>query len=131
MAIAILFYGATNLAGIIFSFLCLVVLLLGPALAAIAIYYSLGIGWQLLLLCICILYSFSPFIIGWVGLMLAERFGCKAETGTLYKCPQNPQLGDLVTLMVFIGAWGAIITLPSGVLGVIGLVISLVRKFYI
>ncbi|BAY37474.1 hypothetical protein NIES2111_18120 [Nostoc sp. NIES-2111] len=118
------------MAGLIFSLLYLVVILLGPGLAAIAIYYSLPIGWQLLLLGFCIFYSVSPFLIGWIGLILADRFGCKAESGTLYKCPQNPQLGDLVTLMVFIGAWGAIITLPSGILGVIGLLISLGLKFY-
>jgi hypothetical protein len=109
----------------LYSILLWALLLLGPGLAAIAIYYPLAISWKIILLAVCLLYSVSPFIIGYIGLILAERFGCQAESGISYKCPEHPSMGEMVTVMVFIGAWGAIITIPSGVLGCIGILIAL------
>jgi len=45
----------------------------------------------------------------------------------IYKCPGTPWLGDVITLMTF-AHWGALLTIPSGVLGLIGLFTSLVLK---
>uniref|UniRef100_UPI00082D70BC hypothetical protein n=1 Tax=Anabaena sp. 4-3 TaxID=1811979 RepID=UPI00082D70BC len=111
-----------------YSIFFLILFLVGPGLAAIALYYSLAVRWQLLLLGVCILYGVLPFIIAGIGLILAQRFGCQVDIGISYKCPENPQMAGLVTGMIFIGAWGGIITIPSGVLGVIGMLISLVMK---
>ncbi|WP_427159010.1 hypothetical protein ACQFX9_23835 [Aliinostoc sp. HNIBRCY26] len=111
--------------------LCLWLLLLfGPGLAAIALYYSLAVSWQLVLLGICILYGIFPLVIGWIGSILIQRFGCHHEKGVgiSYKCPDNPQMEELVTGMVFLGAWGGIITIPSGILGCIGLIISIIYR---
>ncbi|HIK05568.1 MAG TPA: hypothetical protein IGS40_12795 [Trichormus sp. M33_DOE_039] len=115
---------------IVYPFCLLLLLLFGPGLAAIAIYYSLAASWQLVLLGVCILYGISPLVIGWIGLILIQRFGCQNEIGVgiSYKCPDNPQMGELVTGMIFIGAWGGIITIPSGLLGCIGLIISIIHR---
>ncbi|HAX79956.1 MAG TPA: stress-responsive transcriptional regulator [Cyanobacteria bacterium UBA11372] len=98
----------------------------GPALSAIAIRRSLTIRCQVVLLGICIFYGIFPLLLVWGGVSLAERFGCEAEI-TIYKCPGNPWLGNLITWTIFAN-WGVIITVPSGILGVIGLLISLVLK---
>ncbi|MBD2260194.1 PspC domain-containing protein [Pseudanabaena sp. FACHB-2040] len=113
---ATIFYS--SLIGALFFF--------GPALAAIAIRRSLAIPWQLLLLGICIIYGVFPLLLAWGGLSLAESYGCEADI-TIYECPGNAALGDWVTGMTF-AHWGAIITLPSGLLGAIGLIISIVLK---
>lgn len=104
-------------------FLSLISLLLffGPALAAIAIRRSLSIPWQLVLLLICILYAALPILIALTGVDLAERNGCTVDI-TIYKCPGNPSLGERITLMTF-AHWLAIITIPSGILGAIAILI--------
>lgn len=101
-------------------------LFIGPALGAIAVRRSLSVPWHLLLLGICIFYGAVPLLMGWGGLALAERFSCDVEV-TIYKCVGNPQLGDLITAMTF-APWGLMITIPSSLLGAIGLLISLVLK---
>ena len=112
------------LVGIFYTALLVALLFFGPALGAIAIRRSLSIRWQLVLLGVCIFYSISPFLLALAGVGLAERFGCEVETIT-YKCPGTPWLGDVITLMTFAN-WGAIFTIPSGILGLIGLLASLV-----
>ena len=57
---------------------------------------------------------------------LAERFGCQSET-IIFRCPNPSWLGELVTGMVF-AHWLAIFTIPSAILGSIGLIISLIVK---
>jgi hypothetical protein len=109
----------------LFSILTLALFLLGPILAVFASRYSLPIHWRLLLLVICILYGLLPLLLLWVGNSLAEHFNCHSEALT-YTCPTNPRLGGLISTMVFIGNWGPLITIPSGVLGVIGFIISFV-----
>jgi phage shock protein PspC (stress-responsive transcriptional regulator) len=101
-------------------------LFIGPALGAIAIRRSLSVGWHLFLLGICIFYGVMPLLMGWGGLALAERFSCDVEI-TIYKCVGNSQLGDLITGMTF-APWGLMITIPSSLLGAIGLLISFVLK---
>ncbi|MFB2934515.1 PspC domain-containing protein [Aerosakkonemataceae cyanobacterium BLCC-F154] len=110
-------------------FLSLISLLLffGPALAAIAIRRSLSIPWQLVLLVICILYAAFPILIGLGGVGLAKVYNCTTDIN-IYKCPGNPSLGETITLMTFAHLL-AIITIPSGILGIIGMLISLVIKF--
>lgn len=110
-------------------FLSLISLLLffGPALAAIAIRRSLSIPWQIILLVICLLYAALPILIGLGGVGLAKLYNCTIDIN-IYKCPGNPSLGETITLMTFAHLL-AIITIPSGILGIIGILISLVLKF--
>lgn len=104
-------------------------LFFGLALSAIAIRRSLSIRWQLVLLGVCVFYSISPILLTLGGVALAERSGCEAGgMGIItYKCPGTPWIGDVITFMTF-AHWGAIFTIPSGVLGAIGLLTSLILK---
>jgi phage shock protein PspC (stress-responsive transcriptional regulator) len=101
-------------------------LFFGPALAAIAIRRSLSIPWQLFLLGICILYGALPLLVALGGVALADRYGCVTNMSA-FKCPGNPSLGETITLMTF-AHWLAIITIPAGILGIIGMLISLAIK---
>ncbi|HEY9298127.1 MAG TPA: PspC domain-containing protein [Phormidium sp.] len=114
------------MAEIFFLSLIVAMLFFAPALAAIAIRRSLAIPWQLILLGICILYGALPILIALGGVALAERYSCAAEI-TIYKCPGNPSLGETITLMTF-AHWLAIFTIPSAILGIIGMLISLTIK---
>jgi phage shock protein C len=106
----------------IFSSLLIGALLfVGPALAAIAVRRSLNPFWQAVFVGLCLLYAVLPLLIASVGASLAEAHGCVANAA-LYECPSNPGLSDQVTAMTF-AHWGAIITIPSGLAGVIGLLI--------
>ncbi|MBD2743029.1 PspC domain-containing protein [Coleofasciculus sp. FACHB-1120] len=104
-------------------------LFFGPALSAIAIRRSLSIPWQLVLLAVCVFYSIFPILLTLGGTGLAERFACEAGGRgiVIYKCPGTPWLGDVITFMTF-AHWGAIFTIPSGVVGFVGLLISLILK---
>ena len=82
--------------------------------------------WHLVLLGIIIFYGILPLLLAWGGLGLAERFGCQTET-IIFHCSNPSWLGEVVTWMVF-GHWLAIITIPSAVLGSIGLISSLILK---
>ncbi len=82
--------------------------------------------WHLVLLGIIIFYGILPLLLTWGGMGLAERFGCQAES-IMFRCPDPSWLGQLVTGMVF-AHWLAIFTIPSAVLGSIGLIISLIVK---
>lgn len=91
---------------------------IGPFLAAIAWRRSLTMRWQVLLGGICILHGLSPFIAAAIGLDIAESYGCEVDI-TIYECPGNAEMGDIVTSLTF-APWAAVITLPSGLAGVIG-----------
>jgi phage shock protein PspC (stress-responsive transcriptional regulator) len=101
-----------------------VLLLVGPALAAISITRSLTIRGHLVLLGVCILYGIFPFLVTWGGMGLAERFGCAAEA-IRFICPSPSWLGNVISGM-FMAHWLAIFAVPSAILGVIGLLISLI-----
>ncbi|MDB9511407.1 PspC domain-containing protein [Kamptonema animale CS-326] len=101
-------------------------LFVGPALASIAIKRNLAIRWQLLLLSIIVFYGISPLLLTWGGMGLAERFACQSEI-IIFHCSDPSWLGELITGMVF-AHWFAIITIPSAILGAIGMVISLILK---
>lgn len=92
-----------------------------------AILRSLSLRWHLILLSICLFYGISPLILVWGGMGLAERFNCLAEA-IVFTCANPPWLGDIITGMVF-AHWLAIVTIPSAILGCIGLLISLILKF--
>ncbi|HEY9608292.1 PspC domain-containing protein [Allocoleopsis sp.] len=115
--------------GIFYPALLVALLFFGPALSAIAVRRSLSIPWQLVLLGVCVFYAISPILLTVGGMGLAERFGCEAGGMgiIIYKCPGTPWLGDVITWMAF-AHWGAFLTIPSGVLGVIGLLTSLILK---
>ena len=104
--------------------LILILLLVGPAIASIALMRSLSMRWHLFLFGICIFYGILPLLVAWSGIGLAERFGCQAEA-IIFHCPASSWHGDLVTRMAFMH-WLAIISIPSAVLGVIGLILSLI-----
>ncbi len=104
--------------------LILILLLVGPAIASIAIMRSLSIRWHLALFGICIVYAILPLLVAWSGIGLAERFGCQAEA-IIFQCPASSWHGNLVTGMVFMH-WLAIISIPSAVFGAIGLILSLI-----
>ncbi|MGB5959512.1 MAG: PspC domain-containing protein [Coleofasciculaceae cyanobacterium] len=110
----------------IYSPLISVLLLVGPALAAIAITRSLTTRGHLVLLSLCILYGIFPFLVTWGGMGLAERFGCSAEA-VRFICPSSSWLGDVISGM-FMAHWLAIFAIPSAILGAIGLLISLILK---
>lgn len=103
-----------------------VLLLVGPALAAIAMTRSLTTRGHLVLLGVCILYGIFPFLVTWGGMGLAERFGCSAEA-VRFLCPSSSWLGDVISGM-FMAHWLAIFAIPSAILGAIGLLISLILK---
>jgi phage shock protein C len=106
--------------------LMVALLFIGPALSGIAIRRSLSIFWHLVLLIICIFYGSSPLLLAWGGMTLAEHFNCKAKMIIFY-CSDPPWLGEIITGMFF-AHWLAFITIPSAVLGIIGLLISLMLK---
>jgi phage shock protein PspC (stress-responsive transcriptional regulator) len=103
-----------------------ILLLVGPALAAIAITRSLTTRGHLVLLGICIFYGIFPFLVTWGGMGLAERFGCIGEA-VRFRCPSSSWLGDVISGM-FMAHWLAIFAIPSAILGAIGLLISLILK---
>ena len=98
----------------IFQSLILILLLVGPAIASIAFLRSLSIRGYLLLLSICIFYGAFPLLLSWGGLNLTERFGASWHR-------------DIVTGM-FYAHWLAIFTIPSAILGALGLLLSLILK---
>ncbi|QLE45382.1 PspC domain-containing protein (plasmid) [Nostoc sp. C052] len=106
--------------------LILILLFVGPALSSIAIRRSFTMRGHLILLGIIIFYGILPLLLAWGGMGLAERFGCQSET-IIFRCPNPSWLGELVTGMVF-AHWLAIFTIPSAILGSIGLIISLIVK---
>jgi len=110
----------------IYSPLILTLLSIGPGLAAIAFLRSPSIRGHLLLFSICIFYGIFPLLLTWGGLNLAERFGCESEA-LVFRCPPPSWHGDIITGMVF-AHWLAILTIPSAILGAIGLLFSLILK---
>lgn len=106
--------------------LLLTLLFIGPALASIAIKRNLAVRWQLVLLSIIVFYGISPLLLTWGGMGLAKHFACQAEI-TSFHCADPSWLGELITGMVF-AHWFAIITIPSAILGSIGILISLTIK---
>jgi len=110
----------------IYSPLILTLLLIGPGLAAIAFLRSPSIRGHLLLFSICIFYGIFPLLLTWGGLNLAQRFGCASEA-MRFLCPAPSWHGDIITWMVF-AHWLAIFTIPSAILGALGLLFSLILK---
>ncbi len=97
-------------------------------LSANVIQYSLPIRWQLVVLCICIFYGLSPLLLTWGGLSLAKLFNCESEGKGIivFHCPTFPWLGGVISWMVF-AHWLVIFTIPSAILGVIALLISILN----
>jgi phage shock protein C len=110
----------------IYSPLILTLLLIGPALASIAFLRSPSIRGHLLLLSICIFYGIFPLLLTWGGLSLAKRFSCESNA-MVFHCPAPSWHGDIITGMVF-AHWIAIVTIPSAILGALGLLFSLILK---
>lgn len=106
--------------------LILILLFVGPALSSIAIRQSFRMRGHLILLGIIIFYGILPLLLAWGGMGLAERFDCQVET-IIFRCSDPSWLGELVTGMVF-AHWLAIFTIPSAILGSIGLIGSLILK---
>jgi phage shock protein PspC (stress-responsive transcriptional regulator) len=110
----------------IYMSLILILLLVGPTIASIAITRSLSIRRHLVLVGICIFYGIFPLLVTWGGMGLADRFSCQGEA-TIFHCPAPSWHGNLVTGMFF-AHWLAIVTIPSAVLGAIRLLMSLILK---
>ena len=110
----------------IYSPLLLMLLLIGPAIASIAFLRSLSTRGHLLLFSLCIFYGIFPLLLSWGGINLAKRFGCESEAMVFY-CPAPSWHGDMITGMVF-AHWLAILIIPSAILGVVGLLLSLILK---
>ena len=106
--------------------LILTLLLIEPGIATIAFLRSLSIRGHLLLLSICIFYGIFPLLLTWGGLNLAERFSCTSEAFIFY-CPDPSWYGGIIIGMVFTH-WLAILTIPSAILGALGLLFSLILK---
>ena len=110
----------------IFQYLILTLLLIGPGLASIAFLRSLSTRGHLLLFTICIFYGIFPLLLTWGGLNLAKRFSCES-IAMVFRCPPPSWHGDMITGMVF-AHWLAIFTIPSAILGALGLLLSLILK---
>ena len=106
----------------IYMSLIYVFLLIGPAIASIAFFRRLSAGWYWFLLGLCIFYGISPLLVTWGAFGLAKQFGCSAEA-VGFRCPDPVWLGDVISGMVM-SHWLAIFTIPSAVLGAIGLLFS-------
>jgi phage shock protein PspC (stress-responsive transcriptional regulator) len=106
----------------IYMSLIYVFLLVGPAIAAIAFFRRLSTRWHLFLLSLCVFYGISPLLVTWGAFDLAKRFGCSAEA-VGFRCPAPVWLGDAISGLVM-SHWLAIFTIPSAVLGAIGLLFS-------
>jgi phage shock protein C len=106
----------------IYMSLIYVFLLVGPAIATVAFYRRLSTRWHLFLLSLCIFYGISPLLVIWSAFSLAKRFGCLAEA-VGFRCPDPAWLGDVISGMAM-SHWLAIFTIPSSVLGAIGLLFS-------
>ena len=106
----------------IYMSLIYVFLLVGPAIAAIAFFRRLSTGWHLFLLSLCIFYGVFPLLVTWGAFSLARQFGCSAEA-IRFRCPDPAWLGDVISGLTM-SHWLAIFTIPSAVLGAIGLLIS-------
>ncbi len=101
-------------------------LLVGPAIASIALFRRLSASWHLFLLSLCVVYGISPFLVTWGALGLAKRFGCSAEA-IRFRCPSPVWLGDVISGLAM-SHWLAIFAIPSAVLGGIGLLLSWTLK---
>jgi phage shock protein C len=106
----------------IYMSLIYVFLLVGPAIAAIAFFRRLSTGWYLFLLSLCVCYGISPLLVTWGAFGLAKRFGCSTEA-VGFRCPSPAWLGDMISGLVM-SHWLTIFTIPSAVLGAIGLLFS-------
>ncbi len=104
----------------------LTLLLIGPAIAGIAATRSLSIRGHLRLLGLCFCYGTLPLVITWVGLSLSDRFGCETEA-IIFHCPPPSWHENLLSGMFF-AHWLGILTIPSAVLGAIGILLSLMLK---
>lgn len=118
---------STHLSIALFMLLAIVFLFIGHALSAIATRYSLPVRQQLILLGICVFYGLSPVLVALVGTVLAERFGCETNPTILYRCPDNPELGNFITATTQV-IWASLVTIPSGIAGLIGFIVSLTLK---
>jgi phage shock protein C len=106
----------------VYMSLIYVFLLVGPAIATIAFFRRLSTGWYLFLLSLCVFYGISPLLVTWGAFGLAKRFGCSAEA-VGFSCPDPAWRGDAISGLVM-SHWLAIFTIPSAVLGAIGLLFS-------
>jgi phage shock protein C len=106
----------------IYMSLIYVFLLVGPAIAAIAFFRRLSTGWHFFLLSLCVFYGIFPLLVTWGAFGLAKQFGCSAEA-VRFRCPDPTWLGDVISGLTM-SHWLAIFTIPSAVLGAIGLLIS-------
>jgi phage shock protein C len=104
----------------------LTLLLIGPAIAGIAATRSLSIRGHLKLLGLCFCYGALPLLITWGGLSLSDHFGCEAEA-VIFHCPPPSWHENLLSGMFF-AHWLGILTIPSAVLGAIGILFSLILK---
>jgi phage shock protein C len=106
----------------VYMSLIYVFLLVGPAIATIAFFRRLSTRWYWFLLGLCFCYGISPLLLTWSVFGLAKSFGCSAEA-VGFHCPAPAWLGDVISGMVM-SHWLAIFTIPSAVLGAIGLLFS-------
>ncbi|NEO73932.1 PspC domain-containing protein [Moorena sp. SIO3H5] len=106
--------------------LLLFLFLIGPVLAAIPVRRSVKLWQHWSLIGICIIFGILPLLLTFGGLQLAELLGCESVMIT-FTCPQKPWLGNIFSFMTF-SHWFAILTIPSGFVGTVGLVITLVQR---
>ena len=109
--------------------LLLLLLFIGPAIAAIPVRRSVTFSQHTDLIAGCILYGILPLALTFAGFPLGLLFGCEPGGAGIitFTCPQQPWLGNILTFMAF--AHGlAIFTIPSALVGTVGLVITLVQR---
>lgn len=102
-----------------------ILLLVGPAIAGIAFFRRLSMGWHWFLLGLCVTYGLTPFLMTWSAYGLAKNFGCSAES-IRFRCPSPGWLGDAISGLAM-SHWLAIFVIPSAVLGAIGLLFSWIQ----
>lgn len=96
---------------------------IGPVISAITVRRALSVRWQILLLGFCALYGVGPILLALGSMGLADVLNCDRQTFAL-SCPQQPWLSGLLNILIF-GHWFTALTLPSAILGGLGLLGSI------
>ena len=86
----------------------------------------LGMSPQFLLMIGMIVYTMAPVISVLASMHVAKALGCPLDEANIYPCNcMGIEIGGLLTVM-FVAGWFALITIPTGVLGIVGYATALI-----
>jgi hypothetical protein len=70
-----------------------------------------------------VLYTLAPILSVLLASLIANALGCRLDEGQAHPCPcLGVDIGEPLTVM-FVAGWLALITLPTGLLAMIGYMI--------